>query len=381
MNKKILHLATDEKFIDSAHWTFSQAFKDSNDFYVCLFNKENDVEYINNRDHVTFVYYKEFKSKILSIVQDYDLVVLHGLDFIKSQIVLSCPNVKFLWIFWGGEIYNNNKSGLNNILGKDSIKLVPNKGIKGKIRELLRICYYYLRYRIGSSEQAILKASRKIDIFGNLLKEDFDLLLENNILKSNCKFIDFCYYPQEFIFKGMDDDFVNGSNILLGNSSSVTNNHLEAFKVLRKLRLSNKQKVITPLSYGDKSYASFICRRGQDYLSDHFKPLLEFMPLDEYNRIQKSCSYVIMNHYRQQAVGNVLAAIWMGSKVYLDKRNTVYHYLKRIGVEVFDVNDLEIKGLGDVLSKEQINDNRTSIIKQISSDIIIKRLRKQLINE
>jgi hypothetical protein len=48
-----------------------------------------------------------------------------------------------------------------------------------------------------------------------------------------------------------------------------------------------------------------------------------------------------MNHYRQQAVGNISALIQSGVKVYLSERNPFLKTCKRIGVKVFLIEDLE----------------------------------------
>ena len=111
------------------------------------------------------------------------------------------------------------------------------------------------------------------------------------------------------------------------------------------------------------------------------------MPLEKYNIIISQCSIVIMNHYRQQSVGNIVAMIWMGSRVYLDERNTFYHYLKRIGVVVFSIkNDLhrssEIALVG--LSQSEKNLNRELLKMNIGFDIIKRQLYKnitEIINE
>jgi hypothetical protein len=44
-----------------------------------------------------------------------------------------------------------------------------------------------------------------------------------------------------------------------------------------------------------------------------------------------------MNHYRHQALGNILTSLWFGAKVYLSERSTTYEYLKRLGVVVFSI--------------------------------------------
>ena len=117
----------------------------------------------------------------------------------------------------------------------------------------------------------------------------------------------------------------------------MSNNHLEVFEILSKIDL-NGRKIILPLSYGDNKYRDEILKLGNVAFPRNLQPLTKFYPINEYNDIIKTCSVFIMNSYRQQGIGNIFAMLWMGAKVYLDERNTTYHYLKRINCSVFSVN-------------------------------------------
>jgi hypothetical protein len=50
-------------------------------------------------------------------------------------------------------------------------------------------------------------------------------------------------------------------------------------------------------------------------------PLESLLPLEEYRDVIRGCDIVILNHWRQQAVGNVIAALNAGSRVVFDRRN------------------------------------------------------------
>src|SRR5690606_10212357 len=90
---------------------------------------------------------------------------------------------------------------------------------------------------------------------------------------------------------------------------------------------------------------------------------------------------VVMNHYRQQAIGNILAMLWMGAKVYLDEKNTFYHYLRRKQIHIFSVekdlnpdNTNALKTLG----AEEVAHNRTILMSEISFENLKTDLKKQL---
>ena len=50
-------------------------------------------------------------------------------------------------------------------------------------------------------------------------------------------------------------------NIQVGNSADPTNNHIEAFEMLRKYKHENV-KIYVPLSYGNQNYASTVISKG-----------------------------------------------------------------------------------------------------------------------
>jgi hypothetical protein len=167
----------------------------------------------------------------------------------------------------------------------------------------------------------------------------------------------------------------------LGNSASFTNNHLEAFRILKCLDTGGR-KIVVPLSYGTPAYADYIHKQGIDLFSDNFISLRSFMPLSEYTKIIRGCGIVIMNHYRPQAVGNIIAALWLGSKVYLSESNTFSNYLRKIGIKIFsiekDLNKENSQALNN-LSDEEIEHNRSILKNLISEEYVVKRLNNAIV--
>ena len=105
--------------------------------------------------------------------------------------------------------------------------------------------------------------------------------------------------------------------------------------------------------------------------------------LDEYNKMLSTCSVAIMNHYRQQAVGNIIALVYSGAKVYLSSQNTVYHFLKRIGCNVYSVeNDLITSNINalEPLSKEESTQNKEILYRFLNTEKLIEDLRKDILS-
>lgn len=381
---KILHIAPDEKFIGSIQWQFERIFPDQNKYFIFLSNKEKKTKYVQEAKHIEF--YRDDSSSGRNISKElykYDLVILHGLKYFQSRIVLKAPaDIKFVWFFWGGEIYDNPKALSINTLGQVTKKRFLVKRQKKFIKEAIRPIYYFLKFGTSIPEISILKAAKKIQYLGIIHREEVEYLKNNAFIGDFVKHVQMTYYPLEFIFKGIEGITVTGKNILLGNSASLTNNHLEAFDMLKNKDLTNR-KLVVPLSYGNPEYATEICTIGEKTFGEAFMPLREFIPLKEYNTILSSCSVVIMNHFRQQAVGNILAMLWMGAKVYLNESNTFYHYLKRLGVEVYSIDKdfvLNDERVLEGLDSMQIENNRKLVVKAISFETTKDTLKRALLN-
>ena len=157
---------------------------------------------------------------------------------------------------------------------------------------------------------------------------------------------------------------------------------MEAFFALKKLQI-NEQKIIVPLSYGNKWYARRIDNKGRILFGHNFQAMLEFLERGEYNQILRSCSVVIMNQYRHQGMGNIITALWLGARVYLSKKATTYAYFKRLGVYIFSVEDdlkPSNKQVLEALPTDLVVKNREILFHEYGRENMLRKV-KELINE
>jgi len=221
-----------------------------------------------------------------------------------------------------------------------------------------------------------IQAIHRINYAGTFIKQDFDKF--NSTYNFNLKWLWYCYYNIEDTVKNNSNaQFIVKEDILIGNSANPSNNHIDAFHVLKSFHIGNR-KVFCPLSYGadSKEYANRIIEEGKKIFGTNFIPLKEFLTIDEYNGILNSCNIVIMNQNRQQAVGNIISSIWHGSKVFLNEENPVYKYFLEIGVKIFSIqNDLSIKNQFNFSSLDQniIAANRAALIKNLSKEAVLDK--------
>ncbi len=229
--------------------------------------------------------------------------------------VYSLFSSKLVWVYWGGDIYAFKEK---------------NRNIKSRFYELCR--------------RIIIKNLKNISGF---LYEDFEVIKKVYHTKASYTKI---IYPLPVDFLMLEKALIESQptkntvkTILAGNSADPSNNHIELFKSLEGFKDENIE-IICPLSYGpDKDYTSLVIKEGQRIFGDKFKPLTQFLNTSEYSKILLQVDVAIMNHKRQQGLGNLSSILWLGKKVFVRSDTTSYNYFKSEGITVFDT--LNIKNL------------------------------------
>lgn len=376
---KIIHLTTDEKFIDGAMFLFNKAFLNQNQLCVLKPPANPAIRYIKqSKIDYEIVKTKNTLETIKKYTSNADWVVIHGLNEVWADYIIENTSKKILYVVWGAEVYGNPLLYNQTLLGDYTTQLakkIERKPLIQKIKDVINS----FRYRLPKTNQnqqwlKNKKALNKIDNISAIYKEEIDFYKEKSIICEDTNFIKFGYYPIEYFTNNINESVTLGNHIMIGNSSSLTNNHLEVFRKLESLGVKND--IVVPLSYGDKKLAKILVKKGEKMFGKQFKPIIDFMPLDNYTKLMQSCGVVIMNHYRQQAVGNIITAVYLGAKVYLDERNTIYKYLKRLGCLVYNMSDLKDITELTRLSQKDISNNRIKLVSDINAKNIIDSLRK-----
>jgi len=143
-------------------------------------------------------------------------------------------------------------------------------------------------------------------------------------------------------------------------------------------KIIGNRNIFVPLSYGEPHVMKKVSRAGYRRFGRQFKPLLEFLPKDEYNKIILKCGYVIMNHLRPQARGNIVTALWLGAKVFLNKETIYYKELQEKGLVIFPVSEI-IDNPGrafEKLSQSDIDNNRRILFELYNHDRVLSRTKK-----
>jgi len=260
---------------------------------------------------------------------------------------------KIIWVMWGADLY---KYLPLKLYDNQTLELL-NK-FEGKVKSRFKKIFYFFQYNI---RKAVIK---RLDYIISPHKGDVRLL--KKYFKTKAKWYSKAIYPNLVDFEKIDKEVASvdekfifkkngGKLLLLGNSGTPTNNHLDIMIRLSEMKEQNF-KIICPLSYGSPIYIKKIIEKGKMIFGDRFIPLLEFLKPDVYFQILKQIDLAIMYHNRQQGMGNVQILVYLGKPICMKKTSGYFHLVEK-GVIVFSIQDLERLILNEIEFTEVMSKN------------------------
>lgn len=368
----ILHIAEDDKFIDLAINMFELV--DSNKNVLVVISTNENLKFVKTKNIILKNIEEVLTPAFIHSLQTYDMVILHSLNKTKLKIVeLASNKVKFIWLGWGFDYYTSliYKSYISLLLPKTkrfaNFKFLLNfhKNILIKILK-----------RNNNVTNKDYETIQKISFFAPVIRDDYDLIIKKHPTFKP-QYITWNYGSlEDNLTLDIPEVKIIGNNILIGNSATYENNHLDAFEMIIKI-IKADQKVFVPLSYGNEDYRNSIIQKGKKMFGDRFVPLTDFIPYEEYIKTISSCSIVIMNHLRQQAVGNIVIMMHLGAKIFLNINNPVLTFFKKEDAAIYSTEELlNNKTFGNKLTSEQIDHNILVLRKHWSREVILNKTRE-----
>lgn len=329
-----LHLVNDEKIINRTIDVFEEVFPGENLFVVT--NCASSFKWVKKRTNVLS------RGEFLKRKGDISIssIYIHLLNRRKMDLIdgLSLEGISVFWIIWGMDLYNK-------LLAPKGFKMIDSSTAYYKRTHCGWSWLWHSfkeRKRKRESGRAIRFIRDKVDyIVTDTTDNDYWYLLKYYPELQDKPWKDFFYYPLDVVL-GPDlmKSKVTGADIMIGNSASATNNHEYVMKILSRLRIGER-RVVVPLSYsGRKDYIASVVQVGKELLGDNFTPLQNFMPLEEYNKLQSGIRVALFGNWRQEAIGNIIVALYLGAKVFLSAINPVYEWAQSHGLTVFELEKL-----------------------------------------
>lgn len=368
-----LHILPDQKIIDRTIETFEHVYPNDNKYIVI--SSTGTFKYVsvdkNNIYPFTSVKSNDF-WRAVGDVSNYSSIIIHYLTNNAVYFINHINHPNIYWIEWGYDLYNT-------MLEPRGFKLYTNPSemsrfvYKSKISEFLHKYCSFLYPR-----RDIKRAVSKVRYFvPDSMYDEYPLLLSYYPQFKHLEYRDFFYYPiDQVVDVSLRKERCHGSNIIVGNSCSFTGNHIEIIKLLSSLGIKNR-KVKFPINYaGSSEYRNFVIEKGREFLGEMFDPLLEYMTLEKYNLYLLDANYFIYNNYRQEAVGNILVALYIGGKVFLSDNSPLLKFYKSLGLRIFPVSEITYDSLNSPLDEKEIDHNRNIIEKKYSLERLYKLVKQ-----
>ena len=374
----ILHLANDEKFINSAMDLFEGAAPGNNQFLIYKEHLETPCIHVSTSPRSQIVPLDVAKTAaLIDGWSNAQALVVHLLTPFAAKTLLALKGkLPVLWLAWGADVYDSTPTLQWRLYQPRTLRYLsprwPHRPIWYSalvVRCILQKLGIHRNQLYRNHFRAIKTCMFCAPVFPT----------ENELIRKHCafqgEFLRFSYGDYANESMTFDLERPAARDILVGNSSSTASNHLDAFALLKRLNLKDR-KVFVPLSYGDADYRRFVLREGPKMLGDRFVPIVDFVPIEEYALLIKTCGIYIFNHWRQQAGGNILMGLWNGARVFLPKKNPGYSYFKDLGVSIFNLNEeLTQELLDNPLDRTSIQTNRSIVKKEYGRDAVLRRAR------
>jgi len=304
---------------------------------------QEHIFYLKNPRNLIQILKLIFKSEWIYIhLLSYDPTLLFW--FLNKQLLR-----KATWIVWGSDIYAFQKQY---------------QSLRTRVYEWLR--------------RQIIPVFPEIAAF---VREDFELI--TSIYGSKARYIPILYplpvslkQLNNIVAPARSDDVI----VMTGNSGDPTNNHLEIFGLLSHFGNEN-MKIVCPLAYGGtEEYRQLVISKGISTFGKNFVPWLEMKSKEEYAQQLAGVDIAIMNHKRQQGLGNILALLYLGKKVFLRPDTTSYAFMLRNNCMVYNTQDLKGMTFTD-FSASMPKDDTVANVEKILQKEYTAGLWKELIKQ
>lgn len=348
-----IHVIANCGFAEKFVWFIDEMYPyGTNIIYICdNYDKpksirSDNIVYIDNYKYIDFSKLNSKDKLFIHGFYDASLVrflYCHRFFFSKDQLVL---------IIWGADLYN-----ARHILSK------PGLHLKVRINEIIK--------------RKLVHYSNKFMTFACA---DYDLICDWYGAKG--KQYD-CIYPTnanvDVLDKLKNNKQTGDTVILLGNSATVTNQHVPALDQL-SVFVNENIRIICPLSYGDMKYADEISDYGNRLFGKKFVPIKEFLNVEDYSKLLNTVDIAVFYNNRQQATGNIEILAYLRKKIFIRSDTTTWkHYVERDGCRFYDALKIASMEFDDFIfiNENDYNYNK-SYIKGVWDTAEIKKLWDQV---
>lgn len=382
---KILHLIIDHQVVERTMGIYEDVFPGCNKLVVFdVFNKP--LKHIKNIHCHSIV--RLGKGDTIGRqfdFQGYTHIVAHFLtmdmiDFIK----LAPKDIHVCWEIYGWDLYNQFEKTLNlNLYYTDSRQYEKyskyyffQSHFSTMFNYLLKMKGYKYRSEKDKKKQLDFIANR-IDSIQACCKDDASVVMD--YAKKKLPWFEcFNYSLTETLGDLKGIPFFEGSDILIGNSASLSNNHLYVMDKIKDFIFPQGCKIVMPISYGgNPHYKEDVKNAYTAKFGESVEFITEYMPLHEYNKIFLRLKTMILSAWRQESIGTIIMGLYLGIKIFLSDRSPLYKWMNECGFIVKAIETATSESLNTPLSDNEKKHNRDLVLSRYDEQVFAATLIKQ----
>lgn len=299
-----------------------------------------------------------------SFIASFDWVIFHSAPFQIHALLSRCSEFSKVMIqFWGADYTSLLVDHRSLLQERTSTEFLSWLNLKNWNSGLLSERWFWSKQALRRTTylDAISKAKAIGVLCGSVEAERFPKSMQEKRMNW------FVNYSS-----GLDQhwnecsDETKATDVLLGNSSSMFNNHMDVIDRVRELH-SFQGKVVIPLSYGPRHLARRLSSYAEENLGAKAIVLKEFLKVEDYFKLLDRCRFVVMGHLRQQAIGNLQWAFATGRTVYLWSESDVNRHLSQHGFHIRAIESIAKDGFVP-LNDDQIHQNKAAFQRVMFND-------------
>lgn len=296
-----------------------------------------------------FDYYSDSKELLIRMRQapQSTRFVFHGF-FDRSlwpRLVLSSLPKRCAWVCWGHDIYQHLEK-------KRGVKLRVMHYLHGMLaRRFITNC------SLNQGDAALI---------GNRLKSKNVNVLPYPLIASNGQ------RPTR--------DPKQPKVILVGNSASPNNEHIQALTWLSQYADENI-RIVVPLNYaGPKDYIELVINKGQALFGNKFEPITQMLDKTQYDELLVNTDIVVFAHKRQQGLYVVYSALKQGQKMYMRSDISSFSALQQSGFFISPAENIRDMIFVDFTHTDQVQaaTNRRLMMATFSEEALLPQWDKML---
>lgn len=311
---KYVHLMHNDKFVKPFVDFLNKNFDNSEHIVLCKRSCKQHPFPIGNNVFETESY-KPFVFDKVDKVFCHSLFDIEVVDYLYNH--KDILKNKSYWVIWGGDLYNARRDEKNDYVRSNF------KGYLTDFDTDVAKDKYNLYNKNFYCIHAIFPITKKMIENTTKLKKDFIQIQINN---------------------------------------SCDDSTLQMLDVLSRFKDENI-KITTILSYGKMQFKDEIINKGKSLFGNKFIYIDSYLPPEDYAQFIAQNDILILNQNRQQGIGNTIASLALGKKVFIRSDISTYKKLKDFNIKVYDTNKITDINFKDFIENNNFKNNQTFAIK------------------